>query len=90
VDDLMFLTELTLDQTYEPRTIQCRLTPTGRLDTIKNLMVKRLICQALGEYMRDVVGTQTTGPRPSFTYVVSERHLNEVVALFQTELDDYL
>lgn len=84
------LGSLSLDETYQSRSVMFRLERSGRLDFINDLMVKTHFCAFLGEYIRETKRVHTTGTRPSFNYEVYESDLDEAVEKFKKQLDIYL
>jgi hypothetical protein len=80
---------LTLDDTHNPHIVEEKLKDSGRLDTIRYAMVRKATCTMLGEYMRDVTGASTIGPRPTFHYYVTDDDLDAVVSMMQEGLSEY-
>jgi hypothetical protein len=82
------LATLTLDETYDSRLTEIKLKESGRLDSVRSLMVRRMICVSLGEYVREIKDP-CTNMSGRFMYDVTADDLDGVVAILQDGLTEY-
>lgn len=86
----MFIETFTLDETYNARMIDMRLRDYEPYNNLRSPMVRRLLCIAVGEWLRDVKGMNPSmDGRRTFSYTISERDIDTIVDLMQTELKEY-
>lgn len=83
----MFIVELTLDETYNTYMMSYKLEGSERFKLIKNHLVRRMVSNAMGEYLRDVKGPAASmDSRRSHMYVLSEEDVDNFVKLVYSEL----
>ena len=79
---------LTLDETYSSRLTEMKLKESGRLDSVRSVMVRKMICASLGIYLREIKDTSNS-MLGRFTYEVTGDDLDKVVAMLQDGLSNY-
>jgi hypothetical protein len=82
------LATLTLDETYDSRLTEIKLKDSGRLDSVRSPMVRRMIYVSLGEYLREIKDP-STNMSGRFMYDVTADDLDEVVDMLFSGLLDY-
>ena len=79
------LATLTLDETYDSRLTEIKLKDSGRLDSVRSPMVRRMIYVSLGEYLREIKFDTTD----VLIYYVTDDDLDNVVSMMQEGLSEY-
>ena len=82
---MTYLTALSLDDTHNPHIVEAKLKDSGRLDTIYYPMMRKIICIALGEYLREIKFDTTD----VLIYYVTDDDLDNVVSMMQEGLSEY-
>lgn len=78
----MMTAELTLDDTYNARMIDLKIGESERYKMINNLMVRRMFCMALGEFLRDVKGmAASANGRRSYVYIVTDTDIDNLAKI---------